>query len=933
MLADRPRRLAGIAFTDVVPAQDEVPRMDVAVFAGFAASGPLNLPVPVEDADQFAAVFGTDAPLAWDERAGGTAFARLGPAVRMFFANGGRRCWVIRLAAATAESNEFPVPGVAAVVAGANETPGRASPLLLTARSPGRWSDSVRLATSVTSERIGITEWDPVANELVLAAARNGPLNTGDLLHLTWPGTDIEMYAGVAPESPSDRDDPTHSPDRVRLGASLWLERASGAGALEGAAAVGAESVAASIASPMISPPSESVSDDTISLTLTPAPLQPPDPGSVIVAHFGGRELLFVVREVVVGNAAEAEPASPYLASPSLASPDVTSPSHPSRLTLQGRGFWRIASAPPLSPGAQPVVRRLGLDLWARVADGTLLRVGDLSLAPGGGRHVSRLPDDATVHARDESFDRSKWQDVIAPRFPVAGRPAESLCIPFGVTSLPEHFLTARIGDRAPLERDGLHVFDATLFADAALASGYSTTLLADAEYLRFLAPDPRAVAGLHAALPIEEASLIAIPDAAQPGWEKVRFDEPIVPDAKVIEAPERCVKDDFADCGVTLGEGPVLSAPKSVGIDEGIALDWDAPRRGPFVVEEATSHDWRDAVVVFAGEGSSAILRGRRPGVYYYRVRGVDPLPTTWSNATPVRVEPGAGYRVRRREEYSDEVLVAVHWLMLRFCGARRDVMAVLSLPEHYDENAALAHVRRLRSRTERIAPFGALSYVPPLAGGEADALSFAALYHGWMFTRGERGDLRTVPPDGPACGVMARRATERGAWVAPANELLRGCIALERPAPRSRWLDLQEANVNLVRQDPRGFVVMSADTLSLDEEVRPINVRRLLILLRRLAIQRGSRYVFEPSDDSFRRMVQRGFEVTLGEMFERGAFAGNTAATAFQVVTDASVNTPRSMDAGRFIVELRVAPSRPMAFLTVRLVRSGDRLTVTGA
>jgi phage tail sheath protein FI len=78
---------------------------------------------------------------------------------------------------------------------------------------------------------------------------------------------------------------------------------------------------------------------------------------------------------------------------------------------------------------------------------------------------------------------------------------------------------------------------------------------------------------------------------------------------------------------------------------------------------------------------------------------------------------------------------------------------------------------------------------------------------------------------------------------------------------------------------------------------------------------------------------MVQRGFEAMLGDLFQRGAFAGTTAATAFQVVTDESLNTPQSIDQGRFIVELRVAPSRPMTFLTLRLVQTGDRVGVTGA
>jgi phage tail sheath protein FI len=120
---------------------------------------------------------------------------------------------------------------------------------------------------------------------------------------------------------------------------------------------------------------------------------------------------------------------------------------------------------------------------------------------------------------------------------------------------------------------------------------------------------------------------------------------------------------------------------------------------------------------------------------------------------------------------------------------------------------------------------------------------------------------------------------------------------------------------------------MALSADTLSDDDDLRPINVRRLLSLLRRLALKLGARYVFEPNDARFRRSVQRGFEAMLGEMFARGAFAGATPATSFQVVTGDSLNTPQSVDQGRFIVELRVAPSLPMTFMTIRLVQTGDR------
>jgi phage tail sheath protein FI len=189
----------------------------------------------------------------------------------------------------------------------------------------------------------------------------------------------------------------------------------------------------------------------------------------------------------------------------------------------------------------------------------------------------------------------------------------------------------------------------------------------------------------------------------------------------------------------------------------------------------------------------------------------------------------------------------------------------------------------------------------------------------------------LRRTPADGAACGIMARRALTRGAWIAPANELWSGVVALTPPIARARWQDLQEAQINLIRQEPRGFVSLSADTLSDDEDLRPINVRRLLILLRRLALKLGATYVFEPNDDAFQRLVQRGFEAMLGQMFARGAFAGDTPSTAFQVVTSSSLNTPQSLEQGRFIVELRIAPSLPMTFLTIRLVQTGDRGVVT--
>jgi phage tail sheath protein FI len=86
------------------------------------------------------------------------------------------------------------------------------------------------------------------------------------------------------------------------------------------------------------------------------------------------------------------------------------------------------------------------------------------------------------------------------------------------------------------------------------------------------------------------------------------------------------------------------------------------------------------------------------------------------------------------------------------------------------------------------------------------------------------------------------------------------------------------------------------------------------------------GTEYVFESNDDLLQRAIERGFTELLGQLYERGAFSGARPAEAFRVVTGSPPNTRQSMDAGRLIVELRVAPSQPLAFLDVRLLQAGD-------
>lgn len=64
-------------------------RTDIAAFVGIAERGPVDVPVPVESWQQFISWFG-----------GCVGSAYLAYAVRGFLENGGRRCWVVRVASA-----------------------------------------------------------------------------------------------------------------------------------------------------------------------------------------------------------------------------------------------------------------------------------------------------------------------------------------------------------------------------------------------------------------------------------------------------------------------------------------------------------------------------------------------------------------------------------------------------------------------------------------------------------------------------------------------------------------------------------------------------------------------------------------------------------------------------------------------------------------
>lgn len=925
------RRLPGISFVVQPPPPATVlPRMDVAVFVGFAASGPLQTPVAVEDPTHFAALFGGDAPLAWDPDQGATAHAHLAPAVRAFFRNGGRRCWVVRVAGA-ARGNWFPIPGLARL-----RRDGSVVPAFARARSEGSWSDGLRVGASLGAEPIGGGSVLPLRQILEFTAPAQTDLAPGDLLRMSYDAEGyMQLFAVQAVWTAPEAVKKGEVAVRVSGGSALWLRAAgsftpsAGSGTLRTFAHDGAG------ASFSVDGPPTSAGQG-VTLDVRCALADAPTPGSLARADFGGDSFWLLVRDV----RAAADGGSPL----------------GQRTQLLGPGFWQMKGPPDSVPAAASAVERLTFDLWVRQDDGYPVRWNGLGCVARHPSYWGALPDDVALYGNDPSAadtDHAGLRRAAAdPRFPLAGgvAPDDAFSFPLGMALFPDSFLGPDALTGTALERDGLAHFGAGLFlgdddpaALRPLLEADVEDLLAEADFLRYQAPrpdqglTPRSLHGIYAALGIDEAALIVVPDAVHRGWTRGDQDSP--PPPQDAPRPTATGAAGFAPCPRPPVAPPTLALADAPSLSGTFSLEWTALPGASYVVEEATRPDYSDAVPLNAGKDNRLDLYARRPGDYYYRASAaVGGVASDWSKGIVVRVAPPGGWQAAAVKDYRPDALLIVQRALLRLCAARGDLLAVLALPGHYREDDALAHVARLTATAERPLDLEFGSPVEkiasqPLGFGEVAALSYGAVYHPWLI-RSPAADpegVRLVPPDGAACGVLARRALTRGAWIAPANEALTDVVDLAPPVAPERLIDLFAAQVNVFRQEARGFVALGADTLSPDEDVRPINVRRLLSLLRRLALQQGSAYVFEPNDDALRRRVRQDFEALLQSLFVRGAFAGSTPAASYQVVTDVSVNTPRTRDLGQFVVELRVAPALPLTFLTVRLVQNGDRGAVT--
>lgn len=199
----------------------------------------------------------------------------------------------------------------------------------------------------------------------------------------------------------------------------------------------------------------------------------------------------------------------------------------------------------------------------------------------------------------------------------------------------------------------------------------------------------------------------------------------------------------------------------------------------------------------------------------------------------------------------------------------------------------------------------------------------SYGALYWSWVkvFDQFNRTEL-FIPPSGHIAGVFARTARVAETWFAPAG-LNRGKLitALELEyVPTQGERDLMYGFNNAVNpiasftQD--GIVVWGQRTLQRnDTALDRVNVRMLLIALKKTLRVLLRQFIFEPNDRFLRAQVKNVCDSFMSTI------AARRGVTGWKTICDDTNNTPARIDRNELVVSILIKPTRAAEFVELNL------------
>ena len=200
-----------------------------------------------------------------------------------------------------------------------------------------------------------------------------------------------------------------------------------------------------------------------------------------------------------------------------------------------------------------------------------------------------------------------------------------------------------------------------------------------------------------------------------------------------------------------------------------------------------------------------------------------------------------------------------------------------------------------------------------------EALDTNYVATYYPWVKMDNPAGNGQVyVPPSVVIAGVISFTDSVAHEWFAPAGLNRGGLDNVRMTKKKLTHTDrdnLYEGRVNPIASFPgQGVVVFGQKTLQAKPSALDrINVRRLLIRLKKFIASSSRFLVFEQNDSSTRAR----FLNIVNPFLE--AVQANSGLSAFKVVMDDSNNTPDVIDRNQLIGQIFIQPTRTAEFIVL--------------
>jgi phage tail sheath protein FI len=283
----------------------------------------------------------------------------------------------------------------------------------------------------------------------------------------------------------------------------------------------------------------------------------------------------------------------------------------------------------------------------------------------------------------------------------------------------------------------------------------------------------------------------------------------------------------------------------------------------------------------------------------------------------------------------------VASQGALIEHCETMKDRVCILDVPYDVEDLNALTKVAEgslgpAAPTGPGGGPGGPTPPKPPARKAELgpQRSSYAMTYFPWVWTPNVLNPKveRLTPPSGAMAGIFARTDATRGVHKAPANEVLRGVLRLQRRITQQEQELLNPAGINCLRYfTGMGNKAYGARTCSNDPQWRYINVRRVFCMVEE-SIARGTQWVvFEPNDRTLWQSIIRDVKAFLTNLWRNGALMGATPEQAFFVRCDEGLNTPEVIDSGMLIIQVGLAVVKPAEFVIFRIGQYAGGATTT--